>query len=260
MNAKRFRADTEYALSFLGFPYILVTEQDIQNGILDNFNVLLVSAGDAFEMLNGWNTKFGWNKEPWRLPGSIKGLGKQGIAAIKKFLENGGAYIGIGCGGGALACQEVGGLADVSMLKVEAEKAVFRGQVRVYLKVAAPNSPIMFGVPDYVDQEGHGHKHVFPAYYFSDPLLLTYSGPIFKVGENVEVLATYHDVDVEAWTGFWQTPDVFRKDYPAIVLQHVGRGIAILFGIELDYNCTWLSTYKLLSNSLYYTILKELPV
>jgi hypothetical protein len=243
LNA-RFRADAEYALRFLGFPYALVGEDDFRKGILNEFDVILIPAGDASEIVNGWNTKLGWNREPWHLPGFLKGIGAEGIAAIKEFINNGGSYIGTSCGGGALACEEVGGLANVKMCKFETKAQKFTyatGQTRVYLKVTYPTSPILFG-----------YEEIFPAYYLSDPLTLTYGGPIFDVGENVKVLAVYHNVDSEDWTGLFPNPEPFTMGHPAIVEQQVGKGHVVLFGIDPFYGASWISTYKLIANSLYY--------
>lgn len=253
----RFRADAEYAVQLLSFPYGLVVEDDIKNGVLDDFDALLIPAGDASEIINGWDTKFGWNKTPWQLPGSRKGIGAGGIQTIKKFVQKGGGYIGVSSGGAALACKEVGGVANVSMRKFESKSKTYAyaaGHTRVYLEICDKHKPVVYGYDGYRDAQGKWHEKEFPAYYLSDPLVLTYGGPIFEVGEGVEVLATYHDVDSEDWTGLFPNTEPFKKDYPAIVEQKIGKGHAILFGIDLFYGKSWISTYRLLSNALYHTV------
>jgi hypothetical protein len=238
----RFRADAEYALNLMGFLYALVDENAFREEVLSQFDVLLIPVGDASEILNGWNTKLGWNKEPWQLPGSTGGIGKKGVATIKRFIENGGTYIGISSGGAALACKEVGNIADVKMRKFEMETEKFiyaTGQTRLHLKIVDFH-PVVFG-----------YEEIFPAYYVSDPLTLTYGGPIFEAGENVKTIAVYRDVDSEDWTGLFSNPKPFTMDYPAIVEQLIGKGCVILFGIDTFYGATWISTYRLISNSLF---------
>lgn len=255
MNA-RFRADTEYALELLGFPFGFVTEDDIKSG-LSNFDALLIPAGDASEIINGWNLKFGWNKAPWQPPGSPKGIGTKGVDAIKEFVKKGGGYIGVSSGGAALACKEVGGIADVRMHKFESKAKTYTyasGHTRVYLKICDKNKPVVYGYNGFSDAQGKWHENEIPAYYLSDPLVLTYGGPVFEVGKGVEVLATFHDVDSEDWTGLFPNSEPFKKDYPAIVQQKVGHGHIILFGIDLFYGKSWISTHRLLSNSLYYIV------
>jgi glutamine amidotransferase-like uncharacterized protein len=259
MNA-RFRADAEYALQLLEFPFGLVAEDDVKQGLLNDFDALLIPAGDASEIMHGWNIEFGWNKAPWQLPGSPKGLGEKGIAAIKEFIQEGGGYIGVSSGGGALACKEVGSIANVSMRKFESKAKTYSyaaGHTRVYLRICEKNSPVVYGYKGYYDLQGKWREEQIPAYYLSDPLVLTYGGPIFEVGNGVKVLATYHDVDSEEWTGLFPNPDPFNKDFPAIVEQKIGKGVVILFGVDLFYGKSWLSTYRLVSNSLYYMVSSE---
>jgi glutamine amidotransferase-like uncharacterized protein len=254
MNA-RFRADAEYALQFLGFPFSLIVEDDIKQGILKDFDVLLIPTGDASEIMHGWNTHFGWNKPPWQLPGSPKGLGEKGVAIIKEFIQGGGGFVGVSSGGAAFACEEVGGIANVKMRKFESKAKTYAyavGHTRVYLKICDENHPVVYSYDGYYDEHGKWHEKQIPAYYLSDPLTLTYGGPIFEVGNGVKVLATYHDVDSEEWTGLFPNPDPFKRDYPAIIEQKIGEGIVILFGNDPFYGKSWLSTYRLVSNSLYY--------
>jgi len=251
----RFKSDAEYSLNLLGFHYVLVNENNIKEGILNFFDALIITPGDAMEMLNGWNPELGWNREPWQLPGSSQGLKEEGMKKIKEFIKGGGTYIGIGCGGGTLACKEVGGLANVNTVKIEYEEKfkMAAGKSRVYLKVADRENPVMFEIDGYTDEEGNEHD-VFPAYYFSDPLSHFYGAPIFAPGDNVKILATYHDIDSEPWTNFIANTELFKKDLPAIVEQPLGKGRIILFGVDILYGASWISTYKLLSNSLFYSV------
>lgn len=236
----RHRANMEYALNFLGFRYTLVHEHEIEE--LDNFDVFIVSNGDAYEMMYGTNTRLGWKKPPWAVEVS-EGLGDEGISKIKAYLKNGGGFIGVGPGGAALACKEVGGLTRASMIdpSIGEKKHMYgSGKTRVHIKVLNRSHHIMSGMPER-----------FSGYYYSDPLSLTYND-LFFASSGVDNLAIYDGSDSEPWTKMWLNPDIFEEGYGAIVHDKVGRGSAALFGIDPVYGARWFSTYRLVSNAIFH--------
>ena len=243
-----FKADTLWALEKLGFTYVPVTEKEIKKGVLKYFDVLVVPGGDAREILNGWSKEIQWNKDPWQLPGEIEGLRSEGIAAIKKFIEEGGGYVGISAGGGSLACEEVTGLTNVKI------KAHTLGQARVYLKIQKAEHPVMMGFTGFKDEEGKWHEEIIPAVYYSEPLFLEFGGPVFEAGGKAEVLATYHAVDYEPWTKYLANPEPLQEDNPAIIAYDLGKGKIILFGINPDFRAFWTGTFRLLSNAIYFQV------
>jgi hypothetical protein len=243
-----YKADTSWALEKLGFTYVSITENEVKNGVLKYFDVLVIPGGDAREILRGWSEEIQWNKYPWQLPGEKGGLGDKGIAAIKKFVEEGGGYIGISAGGGSLACKEVTGLTDVKI------KAHTLGQARVYLRIKKPEHPLMFGFKGFKDQAGKWHQQIMPAVYYSEPLMLEFGGPVFEACGNALVLATYHDVDYEPWTKYLTDTKPLQEDNAAILTYELGKGRIILFGINPDFRAFWTRTFRLLSNAIYFQV------
>jgi hypothetical protein len=244
-----FTGDTLWALDHLRFPYAPLSERDIQADLLAHFDVLIVAFGSAPEMLNGWNVKGQNYQPPWEAPGAVLGLREKGISKIVRFIEKGGRYIGIGSGGGALACKELGGFADVTI----ADQGL--GQARIYLKVEDEDSPILFGYDGFRDQDGHWHAKEIPAFYYCDllwPRMEYFSGPVFKVGPKAVTLAAFGRVDYEAWTEHMERPPVSLScGNAAILKQRLAKGSIVLLGIALGFRGQWISNYRLLSNSIY---------
>jgi len=243
-----FKADTDWALRSLGFLPIPVTERDIEGGALRYFDLLVVPGGDSKEILEGWRNDLQWNKLPWQLPGQPKGLRQEGLKAVKSFIEEGGGYIGIGAGGASLACREAAGFINVGI------KAHSLGTARVYLKVEEPGHPLAFGYNGFTDDRGGTHAQLIPAPYYSEPLLLTFGGPVFQAGDNVKTIATYHRVDYEPWTKQLSDPEPLEQGNAAIVWSKLGRGNVMIYGINPDLRAIWTSTYRLLSNAIFFHV------
>lgn len=239
-----FWADSTTALTLMNFDFDPVSIQDIWEGKLDAYDALLIPGGDAEEILRGWRTDLMFNRSPWEPAGARQGLGERGVSCIRKFIEQGGTYLGIAAGGGAFAAKEYARLADVSIA------AHTLGQARVLLRLAA--HPLTSGTRCYRTQEGTLRQGVVPAVYYSEPILLTHGGPLFEVGTGAESVADYGDVEHEPWTKAVQgDASLFRKGLSAIVHQRKGKGRIVLYGINPDFRVTWLSTYRLLSNALF---------
>ena len=242
-----FSGEILWALDQMKFPWTAVTEDDLGNGALQHFHVLLVPAASPAEMLNGWDATAQNYSSPWQLPGATKGLRKKGIEQIHSFIRHGGRYIGIGSGG-ALACQELAGFADVSI----AEQGL--GQARVYLDIKTPEHPLFFGYKGFRDQDGQWHANEMPGFYYCDllwPRMDNFSGPMFRAGAKAVALATFKRVDYEPWTQHLeQAPDAFTSGNAAIVYQALSKGSILLLGINVGFRAQWVSNYRLLSNSI----------
>jgi len=76
-------ADTEYALSRLGFDYDALSQGDLNSGAIEAYDVLI-------------NQSVSWSN-----------LGKPGKDSISGFIQNGGNYIGLGAGGISVAVEAI---------------------------------------------------------------------------------------------------------------------------------------------------------
>ncbi len=137
------------ALCAAGLTFDLVRAEDIRNGCLGRYAALFVPGGWASNKL--------------------KALGDDGVREIKRFVHDGGAYVGF-CGGAGLATMDGIGLLQVKRRPTKERVPSFSG--RIGLKVQ--EHPLWEGVPE-------GSEPVFHAWWPSQ----------FIVDASVSVLATY---------------------------------------------------------------------
>lgn len=228
-----------HALEKMGFDIGIVTEKDILEGALENYNVLLLGSGGDY----------------------CSHLGKEGCKEVEEFVYTGGGYIGH-CGGSVAAVKGYPKsspssrleLADVGLELKESGNilsAYARGPV-IY-NVTMPEHPVMFGYEENIS-------------------LIYWCGPIFSsaVGENVSVLATI----LAPSPGIQRTnPELTRvkgitpstkaltnsTGKPAVLSANYGLGKVVLFSPHPESPGSEHS-YRLLANEVFYvTSFSESP-
>jgi hypothetical protein len=218
-----------------GFAYQRLEAADIRRpGVLDGLDVLVVPNGVAAEIVDGWNPNAANRRFPWEMPEEPAGIGSGGISMIRRFVERGGTYVGLGAGGALLA-----GSAHLKISDVAYEPAaVGLGQVRV--KVTQPESPLLFG---------YATAEPLPAFFYAPPGANT-DGFAFKTADAV---AMYDRVRTSADEQSFTTtaPLEAAAGNAAIVHQRCGRGQVVLFGIAPAFRAQWRSTFGLLYNALF---------
>ena len=158
------------ALKANGLPFELIRAEDIKKGCLKNYAMLFVPGGWASNKL--------------------KPLGDKGINEIKKFVRNGGNYLGF-CGGAGVATLNGMGLLNVKRKPTKERVPSFSGRIR--LKI---NKHHIFTVsPSSAGKPTHRFTHlpVFNAWWPSQFLI---------EDSSLEILATYGDA----------LPDSFSSD------------------------------------------------
>lgn len=241
MNA-RHRADFTYALDAMGFEYELASPESIRSSPLSKYDIVVIPNGNAHEILKGTDTSLGWQRSPWEVTVE-NGLEAEGIEKLRQYVHNGGTYLGIGCGGAALASAQISGLTSVklSSLGLQEGKHMYgAGTARVRIKLTSHDNPIAFGLPE-----------EFYAHYHSDPLLLKYNEILFLPSQDHLTVAVYRGVDTEKWTNLWHRPGIFDKGHGAVVLEGIGEGASVLVGFDPVFGARWFSTYRLVSNSIH---------
>lgn len=241
------RGDIWWALEKLGFEFIPLEAEDIDKAMLSRYHVLVAPGGDAYEIVNGWREDSLLNRSPWELPGKPRGIGSQGLDALRQFVEQGGNYLGLGSGGGLLALSQYANLIDLEII------AHSLGSARVLLRVDRPDNPLMFGLNGYYDETGKWSQGFFPAYYHSETFTQTPGGPIFRAGKGAKVLASYYRVDHDP-----ASRQVIQESFlteaaggVAIASQQVGKGQAVVVGVRPGFRALWTNTWKLLSNAIF---------
>jgi len=208
------------ALMSAGLPFTLVRAEDVRNGCLDRHTALFVPGG--------WAS----NK--------VKTLGQDGVEAIKRFIHDGGAYLGF-CGGAGLATMDGIGLVPVTRRPTKERVPSFSGRI----KLKVNNHPLWEGIPE---GEGVNSELVFHAWWPSQFVI---------DGQSVNVLATYGEAmpdsfssdvnvgDAEA-VGSW--PELERVyqihldpmrllGEPAVIEGSFGKGRVLLSLVHFDTPC-----------------------
>lgn len=197
------------ALKAAGLPFEFVRSDDIRQGRLRRFPALFVPGG--------WAS----NK--------MKALGEEGAEQIRRYVREGGAYVGF-CGGAGLATQDGIGLVPVKRRPTKERVPSFSGRIRLSLS----DDPLWRGISD----------PVFHAWWPSQ----------FVADGDVEALAVYEkalpdsfssDVnvgDAEAACNWREMEEIYRINLdprrlygsPALIRGTYGKGTVLLSLIHFD--------------------------
>ncbi len=197
------------ALRAAGLPFELVRSEDIRSGVLADYRTLFVPGG--------WAS----NK--------AKALGKDGIDAIRQFVDQGGNYIGF-CGGAGLATQDGIGLVPVTRRPTKERVPSFSGRIRL------------------ISQDHDLWKGI------DEPIYHAWWPSQFVVDESVKVLATYGEALPDAFTsdvnvgdgtstGSWKDLEAVYQinldpkrliGEPAVIEGMYGKGKVLLSLVHFD--------------------------
>ena len=249
-------ADTAWALRRMGFRVLPIRDEDVGPEVIERITALIVPAGDADEIVNGSKHEHPWQRSPWQYASRGRGIGRRGLDAIRNFVERGGTYVGIGCGGGALATHNGLGLLEADIV------AETLGEARVLLRVDAPNHPVMFGFDGGFDHARQWRDRVVTAYYYSERFAGLRGGPIFAVRGDTRSLATYWGLEDETARVHLVSDEYFsaERGYAAIIHRRVSKGSATAIAIAVDFRGIWHSTMPLLSNAIMAGIAVASPI
>jgi hypothetical protein len=218
-------------LQTLGLPFDLVKSDDIKNGCLKHYKMLFVPGG--------WAS----NKK--------KALSDKGTEAIRKFVKNGGNYLGF-CGGAGLATFDGIGLLNITRKPTKERVPSFSG--RIYLNVNA--HPIWKGIPAVLSsQKSAVRRKSTPNPQSLTPVFHAWWPSQFVVEDDaIKILAAYGKAlpdsfssdlnigDVEAsgeWTEYEKVYQINLDpkrllNEPALLEGRYGKGKVILSLIHFD--------------------------
>jgi hypothetical protein len=227
------------ALKSNNLPFELIRSEDIRNGCLKNYKMLFVPGGWASNKL--------------------KAIGDKGVKEIKKFVSNGGSYLGF-CGGAGLATLNGIGLLDIKRMPSKQRVPSFSG--RIHLN--AIEHAIWNGISRETEIQRYGNTENSPLHRFSDSPIHPFThSPVFHAwwpsqflvdNRNIRILATYGDAlpdsfssdlnvgDVKANGGWSELEEVYQinlnperlKNEPAVVEGDFGKGKVVLSLIHFD--------------------------
>ncbi|MBI5055341.1 MAG: hypothetical protein HZB61_01805 [Nitrospirae bacterium] len=219
------------ALISADLPFELVRSEDIKNGKLENYKMLFVPGGWASNKL--------------------KSLRDTGVSEIKKFVNDGGNYLGF-CGGAGLATLDGIGLLNIKRKPTRERVPSFSGRISINTN----EHPIWNGITTALSsQRSAVSKKLTPN---SQPLI-----PVFHAwwpsqfvvdNDSIKILASYGNAlpdafssdlnvgDVEANQNWQELEKVYRINLdpkrllnePAVVESSYGKGKVILSLIHFD--------------------------
>jgi hypothetical protein len=241
------RGDVWWALDRLGFQFAPLAAEDINDDTLARYDILIVPDGDAQEIVRGWDVKALLNAAPWELPGKPRGIGQQGLEALRNYVEAGGHYLGLGSGGGLLASSRYANLIDLEVLAHDL------GSARVLLRVEQTAHPLLSGLNGYYDEGGTWTEGYFPAQYQAASFTDTPGGPVFRAGKGCSTLASYYRVDRDPASPYVVNPQYLTETEGgvAVAVQTVGQGQVAVVGVRAGFRALWTNTWKLLSNAIF---------
>lgn len=224
-----------WALKQARFPFRILDQQNVQES-LKEIDALIVPSGSAPEIVNGWSPEPKGPRQHWKLPVESKGIGDDGLEAIRSWVRSGGTYIGIGSGGGLLAGQGMLSLTEAEM----PDSRVGIGIVR--LRLDQPNSPLL-----------RGFSSESLAAFIDAPPGQPQGGFIFRSEANAGV-ASYAGIDTVEGEKSFLSNEPFSERDTAILIERHGEGRLVLMGINPTFRGQWRNTFPLLYNAIYLSI------
>lgn len=224
-----------FGLRYLELSYVEMGGRDFQrDGCLDDIDVLVVPDGAANEIAEGMLAAPTYSSlPPWASPEGAAGIGEKGMLAIRRFVQQGGRYVGVGLGGGALA-----GEGWLALINIRVVKGANLATGAVALKERNSGSSVFYGYS--ADVAGRevpwgsaiwAHFAPIPRWYSKPGELEAGDAPAFAAGSSVKTLAEIGD-----------------SGMPALLHARYGRGEVVVLAVTPVYRGIWLSGALLLAN------------
>ncbi|MEC4676748.1 MAG: BPL-N domain-containing protein [Nitrospirota bacterium] len=218
------------ALKENGLLFDLIRSEEIKNGGLKAYSMLFVPGGWASNKL--------------------KSLGDDGVEEIRRFIKDGGNYLGI-CGGAGLATRDCMGLLNVKRKPTKERVPSFSG--RIYLNT--DEHPVWKGVTDNPGQAAEPVKTAAAAGHPVSSIFNVWWPSQFLIKDSgIKILATYGNAlpdsfssdlnvgDIEAVGGWSELEDIYQINLdpgrllhePAVIESASGGGRVVLSLVHFD--------------------------
>jgi hypothetical protein len=210
-------------LEQFGFPYETLHNSDVRSGALESrFDVILIPSIPARILRDGYAK--GATAAPY-----VGGLGAEGTAALKEFVNAGGTIVGLEDASTYLI-QELG--LQVTNVLAGLSTSQFYGPGSILRADVVTGDPITWEVPGSV------------SVYFDRSLAFDVSGD----AKTHKVLARY--AKGNPLESGWLLGPAHLQGKAAIVRVEVGRGRVVLFGFPPQHRGQTQGTFRLLFNAL----------
>jgi hypothetical protein len=222
---------TRLVLEQFEFPYVSIHNDRMKKGELrKEFDALLLPAISADFLREGRSKEE--KDRPQTFPPEYQGgLGKEGVAALRKFVEEGGTLICLDA-----ACN----------LPIEEWGPPVRNTLKDDKEFSCPGSILRVAV-DAAHPLGWGMTPESHVYFTNSPALAT-SVPS-RVDLDRRVVARYDEKEEALASGYLNQPDKL-KGRAALVEVTWGRGRIVLFGFRPQHRAQAYGTFKMLFNAI----------
>lgn len=210
---------TRWLLENFGFAYTSLTNPDVKaGGLKAKYDVILFPDQGAEQIANG----YGRRAMPEQYAG---GLGQEGAAALKQFLNEGGTVVFLNHSSG-YATSQLGIAAKSSVEGATSRDFYSPGSM---LNVALdPKHPLSLGLPENIAIWSEG-------------------SPAWETPESGAIVAKYPASNLLA--SGWLLGEKLLVKRAAILDIPVGKGRAVLFGMRPQYRAQSYQTFKMLFNA-----------
>ncbi len=217
-------------LETFDFPYASVRDTEIQAGNLRaSYDLILLPHDRTRSLMGGNDERFG--PAPAVPEQYRSGLGEEGVAALKEFVEAGGTLVTIG-GASEFAIEHFNlRVRDVTEGVPSTEFFCPGSTLRVHFD---NTNPLAYGMPE------RGYA-------------LFWDSPAFEIlpasdGERYQRIATYADRDI--LQSGWLVGEEYLSKKTAVVAAAVGEGQVVLIGVRAQHRAQTHGTFKLLFNTI----------
>jgi hypothetical protein len=230
---------TRFLLEQWGYPYSTLFDKDVKGGGLEGKYDAIILPADSVASMTGERDatapggRGGFGGAPQNVPAEFRsGFGKEGVDALKAFVQKGGTLVTFG-EAGALPIDRFGlPLRNAVAGRKPTEFWCPGSTLRVKFDTA---NPLAYGMP----AQG----------------LATFlaGGQVYEItpserNEQVEVIATYVDRDV-LQSGWLLGEQLIAKKAAMVAVTH-GSGRVVLIGFRPQHRAQTHGTYKLIFNAL----------
>ncbi len=222
---------TRLLLEKFAFPYTSLKDADIKSGGLEGNYDVIILPDDSPGMITGERIRSRGGGVPAYPPEYRSGIGREGVAALRAFVEGGGTLVTLGeaCG---FAIAEFG-LNVINVVEDIDSKEFF-----------CPGSTL---------RVSFDHRHPLAYGMPSEGLVLFWSSPAFAITPNqhneaYETVVRYKDGDL--LRSGWLIGEEKLTGMAAMISVRFGNGRVILIGFRTQHRCQTHGTFKLLFNAL----------
>jgi Zinc carboxypeptidase len=219
---------TRWALEQEHFPYHSIFDKEIRSGGLGRYGAIVIPDQIPRTILNGHRLGI-------MPPEYSGGLGTEGVAALRNFVEQGGTLVCLNRASDFAIEQFKLPVRDVVDGTSEKEFFVPGSILSIELD---KSSPLTEGMPT---------ESI--AWVEDSPVFEIVGGSEFAPGQKVQVIATY-PVNRNPLLSGWLLGADRLKGKAALVEVQLGKGRIILFGFRPQYRGQSLATYPLFFNAL----------